>query len=83
MRTQHDAGSRQAPTPSPAVEEATVQPLRTTYRRLRLAGLTAREAGTLTGHLAGLRIVPSGWSIEEVERLLFVRELVRTDRMGS
>ena len=58
-------------------------PVRATYRRLRLAGLTAREAATLTGHLSGLRIVPSGWAIEEVERLLFVRAMVRSGRMGS
>ena len=54
-----------------------------TYRRLRIAGLDAREAGTLTGHLNGLTSVPGGWAIEEVEHLLFVRELVRLGRMGS
>jgi hypothetical protein len=54
-----------------------------TYRRLRLAGLSAREAGSLVGHLHGLSTVPGGWAIEEVEHLLFVRELVRTGRMGS
>jgi hypothetical protein len=57
--------------------------VRMTYRRLRIAGLSSREAGSLTGHLTGLHMVPGGWSIEEVERLLFVRELVRTGRMGS
>ena len=54
-----------------------------TYRRLRFAGLTAREAGSLTGHLHGLASVPGGWTIEEVEHLLFVRELVRLGRIGS
>ena len=54
-----------------------------TYRRLRFAGLTAREAGTLVGHLHGLSTVQGGWAIEEVEHLLFVRELVRLGRMGS
>ena len=54
-----------------------------TYRRLRLAGLSAREAGTLVGHLNGLSTVAGGWTIEEVEHLLFVRELVRLGRMGS
>jgi hypothetical protein len=54
-----------------------------TYRRLRFAGLTARQAGTLVGHLQGLATVPGGWSIEEVEHLLFVRELVRLGRIGS
>jgi hypothetical protein len=57
--------------------------VRTTYRRLRMAGLSAREAGTLTAHVTGLPIVPGGWRVEEVEHLLFVRELVRTGRMGS
>jgi hypothetical protein len=54
-----------------------------TYRRLRFAGLNAREAGSLVGHLNGLATVPGGWAIEEVEHLLFVRELVRLGRMGS
>lgn len=58
-------------------------PVRTTYRRLRMGGLTAGEAGNLTAHLAGLHVVPRGWQIEEVERLLFVRELVRLGRIGS
>jgi hypothetical protein len=64
----------------PAPERNTV---RMTYRRLRIAGLSAREAGTLTAHLTGLPIVAGGWRVEEVERLLFVRELIRTGRMGS
>ena len=57
--------------------------VRTTYRRLRMAGLSTREAGSLTAHLTGLPIVAGGWRVEEVERLLFARELVRTGRMGS
>ena len=54
-----------------------------TYRRLRFAGLTAREAGTLVGRIHGLGPVPAGWTIGEVEHLLFVRELVRSGRLGS
>jgi hypothetical protein len=54
-----------------------------TYRRLMMAGLTAREAATLVGRLHGLAQVRSGWSIGEVEHLLFVQELVRTGRLGS
>lgn len=57
--------------------------VRMTYRRLRIAGLDAREAASLTARLSGLPMVPRGWQVEEVERLLFVRELVRTGRMGS
>lgn len=58
-------------------------PVRFTYARLRIAGLTAREASTLAGRLEGLPWVPGGWSIDEVERLLFTSELVRSGRMGS
>ena len=41
------------------------------------------QAASLTARLSGLPMVPRGWNVEEVERLLFVRELVRTGRMGS
>lgn len=74
----HDEASAAA-----TIEGVTSATVRMTYRRLRIAGLSPREAGSLTGHLSGLRIVPGGWAIEEVERLLFARELVRTGRMGS
>lgn len=53
------------------------------YRRLRQAGFEAHEAGSLVARVTGLGMVPGGWAVEEVERLLFVRELVRTGRMGS
>jgi len=70
----------QATVPSePAIEPHAAA----TYRRLRFLGLSAREAGSITGHLHGLSAVPGGWTIEEVEHLLFVRELVRVGRMGS
>jgi hypothetical protein len=65
------------------VEQALEPTAAATYRRLRFAGLSAREAGSLVGHLHGLSSVPGGWAIEEVERLLFVRELVRLGRIGS
>ena len=53
------------------------------YRSLLMAGLTAREAGTLVGHLNGLGQVRSGWTIAEVGHLLFVQELVRIGRLRS
>jgi hypothetical protein len=80
----------QAPTTKPtgqaALEGASAEAhetVRMTYRRLRIAGLDAREAASLTARLCGLPMIPRGWRVEEVERLLFVRELVRTGRMGS
>jgi hypothetical protein len=78
-----------APTNHPPGQDAVDQAsglanetVRMTYRRLRIAGLGAGEAASLTAHLVGLPMVPRGWQVEEVERLLFVRELVRRGRMG-
>jgi hypothetical protein len=54
------------------------------YRRLVfMAGLRPREAANLIGRLEGLPMVPGGWTMLEVEGLLFVRALVSSGRMGS
>ena len=53
------------------------------YRRLLAAGLTVREAATLVGRLNGLGQARGGWTIGEVEHLLFVQELYRTGRIRS
>jgi hypothetical protein len=54
-----------------------------TFRRLRIAGLTAAQAGNLTARLSGLSPVRTGWSVSEIERLLFLRSLVDTGRVRS
>jgi hypothetical protein len=80
------SSSGEIKTPADAAEDATAiggDPARRTYRRLRMGGLSASEAGNLTAHVKGLHAVPGGWSVEEIERLLFVRELVRQGRMNS
>jgi hypothetical protein len=58
-------------------------PAQRTFRRLRMGGLTMSEAGNLTAHVKGLHAVPGGWTVEEIERLLFVREMVRQGRISS
>jgi hypothetical protein len=54
-----------------------------TFRRLRIAGLTAAQAGNLTARLSGLSPVRTGWSVAEIERLLFLRSLVDSGRVRS
>jgi hypothetical protein len=54
-----------------------------TFRRLRIAGLTAAQAGNLTARLSGLAPVRTGWSVNEIERLLFLRSLVDSGRVRS
>jgi hypothetical protein len=64
----------------PTVER---RPVRSTYHRLRMVGLSPREAGNLTAHLNGLRVADQGWTLHEIERLLFVRALVERGRLPS
>lgn len=76
------AATTQRPAPVHPLTDLPLSP-HATFRRLRMSGFTSREAGTLVAHLVGLRGRRTGWAIEEVEHLLFVRALVDTDRMGS
>jgi hypothetical protein len=57
--------------------------VRAAYRGLRAIGLSEAEAGNLSAHIAGLGHVPQGWQIQEIERLLFIRSLVDTGRIGK
>jgi hypothetical protein len=53
-----------------------------TARRLQMSGLTLAEASNLTAHLAGLPPARSGWSLRQVEHLLFLRSIVETGRLA-
>ena len=55
---------------------------RATFRMLLLRGLLPAEAANLTAYLCGLPVGDSRWTIHEVNRLLFLRELNRTGRFG-
>ena len=66
--------------PSPVREQRTV---RATYQRLRMVGLSTMEAGNLTAHLHGLHVAEHGWTLQEIERLLFIRALVELGRIES
>ena len=55
---------------------------RATYRLLLLRGLAADEAANLTAYLCGLPVGEAHWTLSEVNRLLFLRELSRTGRWG-
>lgn len=52
-----------------------------TYRDLGVMGLAPAEAGNLTAYLRGLRPVRQGWTVQEIERLLFLRYLVDGGRL--
>jgi hypothetical protein len=78
-----DAPQTTWPETIPTATEAVVGAPRTTFRGLRMAGLSNGEAANLTAHLTGLRIGPSPWTVREIENLLFVRSMVEAGRLGS
>ena len=54
---------------------------RATYHGLLIGGLTSSEAANLTAHLAGLRIPAHGWTLRQIEHLLFLRSVVESGRL--
>ena len=52
-------------------------------RELVAQGFTPTEAGSLAAYLFGLAPADGGWTIDEIERLLFVRHLVSRQRIRS
>jgi hypothetical protein len=75
------SGSSTATAPLPRSESPIAT--RTTYRMLLVRGLAPDEAANLTAFLAGLPIEGSTWTLGQVNRLLFLRELARTGRFGG
>ena len=53
-----------------------------TARGLLLAGLSPTEASNLAAHLAGLPPAGTGWTVRQVEHLLFLRSIVETGRLA-
>jgi hypothetical protein len=76
------SGSSTATAPPPSRSETPIA-TRTTYRMLLVRGLAPDEAANLTAFLAGLPIEDATWTLSQVNRLLFLRELARTGRFGS
>lgn len=55
---------------------------RAVYRRLTAAGLDGAGAGNLTGFMVGLRPMTVPWNMREICALLFMRDLVRRERIA-
>jgi hypothetical protein len=54
---------------------------RATFMGLRWSGLTTEEAANLTARLSGIRSAPGGWTVGDIQRLLFLRWLVENRRL--
>ncbi|MEO8208853.1 MAG: hypothetical protein ABI598_07435 [Chloroflexota bacterium] len=66
-------------------QDPTHQPTtRETYRALLLRGFAPGEAANLTAYLAGINVgTGRDWRLADVDRLLFLRELCRSGRIGA
>jgi len=59
-------------------------PTRATYRALLVRGFTPGEAANLTAYLSGIEVgTGRPWRLADIDRLLFLRELCRTGRLGT
>ena len=73
-----------APSPAiPAPQPDPSQATRQTFRALLRKGLTIGEASNLTAYLCGIPLNDVQWSLAQVNRLLFIRELHRAGRIGE
>jgi hypothetical protein len=48
-----------------------------------MRGLTPGEAGNLTAYLSGIGPASSGWTIGQIERLVFLRHLAQSARLTA
>jgi hypothetical protein len=53
------------------------------YSQLVTRGFTPGEAGALAAYLEGLDVANHTWTLREVNGLLFLRHLNRTERFGK
>jgi len=67
--------------PTPVTDPSV--PTLPTHRALVRKGLTVAEAANLTAFLCGIPLRDVQWSLAQVNRLLFLRELHRTGRIGE
>jgi hypothetical protein len=56
---------------------------RATYRNLIIRGLSPDEAAKLTGWMAGISVGESRWTLQEINQLLFLREMNRAGQFAD
>jgi hypothetical protein len=78
------APGRGLTTSPPSPPKASPSPgTRATHRMLLLRGLTTGEAANLTAYLCGIRSGERPWKVEEINRLLFLRDFHRRDAVAN
>jgi hypothetical protein len=80
------AGSGSATvTTTPASSSASTRelPTRATYRNLIIRGLAPDEAANLTAWISGIDVGDTGWTLRQVNQLLFLREMNRAGQFAE
>jgi hypothetical protein len=77
------AASGSAVRTTTATESPSRPQTRATYRTLLLKGLAPEEAANLTAYLCGIEVGAGQWKLNEVNRLLFLRELHESGAFGA
>ena len=62
-------------------ETAEPEDVRRAYRGLVALGWSVQQAACMAAHLAGLESSRKGWTMGEVEGLMFIRSLVQDGRL--
>ncbi len=82
--------AREAGAAAPAIGvaqplQAEPEPVQTqaTYRLLTMRGLAPAEAANLTAYLVGLNVHKTAWTLTQINRMLFLRQLYRTAEWGA
>ena len=56
---------------------------RVTYRHLLMRGMAPDEAANLTAFIAGLPIGEVHWTLNQINQLLFLRQMQESGRFGG
>lgn len=74
-------GASMPTSPEPRLPDRSASAART-HRSLVMNGLTTAEAARLTSYLCGFAPPEGDWAIDQLTRLLFIRELARSGHFG-
>lgn len=55
--------------------------IRTLYRRLLMMGYTKEDASNMVANLMGLGPNDKGWTVSELQKLLFLTYLIKVDKV--
>lgn len=55
--------------------------VRTLYRRLLIMGYSKEDASNMIANLMGLGPLEHGWSVKELQKLLFLKYLIVEDKV--